>query len=454
MKPQLKLATCIFAALFPSLVTAKTTAIRASFLHFTQDPAKVENIAHSYQHIPDGLMVINDGKIKSLKPFNQKEADLYTDIQDKRGKLIIPGFIDTHIHYPQTQMIASYGEQLLEWLDTYTFPTEKQFADKSHAQKISKFFINELLKNGTTSALVFGTVHPQSVDALFEEAQKIDMRLIAGKVMMDRNAPDYLLDTAQSSYDESKALIDKWHNKGRLQYAITPRFAPTSTPEQLRLAGELKAQYPSVYIHTHLSENKNEIEWVKSLFPEQDGYFDVYEHYGLVGNKSIFAHAIHLTEKEWSSFSRTDSVISFCPTSNLFLGSGLFDLTKAEQHNVRVGLGTDVGAGTSFSQLQSLNEAYKIMQLQGKKLSAFKGLYLATLGSAESLSIDDKVGNFVTGKEADFVVLNWAATDLQKLRHEHSTTLSDKLFALMMLGDDRNIDSTYVAGKLVYTSPK
>lgn len=452
MKLRLKIAALSCMSLFPSVVMAKTTAIRASFLHFLDDPAKVALVANAYQYIPDGLMIIDDGKIKSLKPFSNTDADVYSKIEDKRGKLIIPGFIDTHIHYPQTQMVAAYGEQLLEWLQTYTFPTEKQFSDKKHAQKISQFFINELLKNGTTSALVFGTVHPQSVDALFEEAQKIDMRLIAGKVMMDRNAPEYLLDTPQSSYDESKILIEKWHNKGRLQYAITPRFAPTSTPEQLRLAGELKAQYPDVYVHTHLSENKNEIEWVKSLFPERDGYFDVYEHYGLAGDKSIFAHSIHLTDKEWGSFARTNSVISFCPTSNLFLGSGLFDLAKAEQNNIRIGLGTDVGAGTSFSQLQSLNEAYKIMQLQGKKLSAFKGLYLATLGSAKSLSIDNKVGNFRAGKEADFVVLNWAATDLQKLRYQHSTTLEDKLFALMMLGDDRNIDSTYVAGELVYAT--
>ncbi|MEJ6120298.1 guanine deaminase [Vibrio sp. 2-Bac 85] len=427
-------------------------AIRASFLHFIEDPAQLDNAQEAYQYIEDGLMVIENGKIKSLQAFEQKNADLYDSVEDKRGKLIMPGFIDTHIHYPQTEMIAAYGAQLLEWLETYTFPTEKQFSDKEYAQKISEFFIHELLKNGTTSALVFGTVHPESVDALFEEAQKIDMRLIAGKVMMDRNAPDYLLDTAQSSYDQSKALIEKWHNKGRLQYAITPRFAPTSTAEQLQFAGQLKAEYPDVYVQTHLSENIDEINWVKSLFPERAGYFDVYQHYGLTGNKSIFAHSIHLTENEWQAMAETDSVIAFCPTSNLFLGSGLFDLEKADKNNIRVGLATDVGGGTSFSQLQSLSEAYKIMQLQGKKLSVFKGLYLATLGSARSLSLDHKIGNFVTGKEADFVALNWAATDLQKLRLKNSNNLQDKLFALMMLGDERNVEATYVAGKLVYSA--
>jgi guanine deaminase len=429
-----------------------TTVIRSSFLHFLKDPASVAEIESAYQYIEDGLMVIQDGKIASLTPFSEKEVCLYPQVEDKRGQLIMPGFIDTHLHYPQTEMIASYGEQLLEWLETYTFPTEMQFSDKNYAQKIADFFVNELLKNGTTSALVYGTVHPESVDALFEAAQKIDMRLITGKVMMDRNAPEDLLDTAQSSYDDSKMLIEKWHNKGRLQYAITPRFAPTSTPEQLMLAGKLKTEYPDVYVQTHLSENKNEIDWVNSLFPERNGYFDVYEHYGLTGNKSIFGHSIHLTESEWLSFTRTESVISFCPSSNLFLGSGLFDLEKAQQNNIPVGIGTDVGAGTSFSQLTSLSEAYKIMQLQGKKLSPFKGFYLATLGGAESVSLNHKIGNFEVGKEADFIVLNWAATELQKLRYQHSFTLEGKLFALMMLGDERNIDSTYVAGKLVYTA--
>ncbi|MGJ8581597.1 MAG: guanine deaminase [Psychromonas sp.] len=428
------------------------TAIRASFLHFLNDPAKVDNIEEAYQYIADGILVFENGKVSSLTPFSQESADLYPQLEDKRGQLIMPGFIDTHIHYPQTEMIAAYGEQLLEWLETYTFPTEKQFSDKAYAKKISQFFINELLKNGTTSALVFGTVHPESVDALFEEASKIDMRMIAGKVMMDRNAPDYLLDTAQSSYEQSKALIEKWHNTGRLQYAITPRFAPTSTPEQLVMAGKLKAEYPDVYVQTHLSENKDEIEWVKSLFPERAGYLDVYDHYGLVGDKCVFAHCIHLTDQEWQTMVESDSVIAFCPTSNLFLGSGLFNLEKADSIKVRVGLATDVGGGTSFSQLQSLSEAYKIMQLQGQTLSVFKGLYLATLGSAESLSMADKVGNLAPGKEADFIVLDWAATDLQALRLENSTNLQDKLFALMMLGDERNIQSTYVAGKLVYSA--
>lgn len=431
----------------PSLASSKQ--IRASFLHFLSDPAKSKDVKESYEYIEDGVITIDNGKVSSLVPYS-KDVHKGLKLKDYRGKIILPGFIDTHIHFPQTEMIASYGEQLLEWLETYTFPTEKKFADEKYAGKIADFFLNELVKNGTTTALVFGTVHPQSVDALFTKAEAINMRIIAGKVMMDRNAPDYLQDTPKSSYEDSKKLIKKWHNKGRALYAVTPRFAPTSSPEQLRSAEALLNEFPSTYLHTHLSENKNEIAWVKSLFPERSGYLDVYDHYGLTGSKSIFAHSVHLSDDEWMKMAETDSTISFCPSSNLFLGSGLFKLHKAEAHGVRVGLGTDVGAGTSFSQFTSLNEAYKIMQLQGKKLSPFKGFYLSTLGGAESLSLEKMIGNFETGKEADFVVLDWAATDLQKLRMSQSTNLEEKLFGLMILGDDRNVQATYLAGKKVY----
>ncbi|QSX33298.1 guanine deaminase [Shewanella avicenniae] len=427
-------------------------AIRASFLHFIANPAEVANPQHSYQFFADGLLVIHDGLIAELRDYHAEDAERYPELEDRSGQLIMPGFVDTHIHYAQTEMIAAYGEQLLEWLDTYTFPTEQQFADKDYASKIAQFVINELLKNGTTSALVFGTVHPQSVDAIFEQAAARNMRLIAGKVMMDRNAPEYLLDTPESGYAESKALIEKWHNRDRLQYAITPRFAPTSTPEQLNMAGRLKAEYPDTYVQTHVSENKNEIEWAKSLFPECRGYFDIYQHYGLTGAKSIFSHAIHLTDEEWQAFSETDSVIAFCPSSNMFLGSGLFALERATAAKVRVGLGTDVGAGTSFSPLQTLSDAYKVMQLRGQKLSALDGFYLATLGGAQALSLSDKIGTLAVGSEADLVVLDWAATEVQRLRMHNSNGLEDRLFALMMLGDDRNIAATYVAGRCVYSA--
>lgn len=359
--------------------------------------------------------------------------------------------IDTHIHFPQTEMVGAYGEQLLSWLNTYTFPTEIQFKDKAYAQDIAKFFVNELLKNGTTTALVFCTVHPESVDALFEAAAQHQMRLIAGKVMMDRHAPEALCDTAESAYDDSKALIEKWHGQGRALYAITPRFAPTSTPEQLEKAGQLKAQYPDVYVHTHLSENKDEIAWVKDLYPEQDGYLDVYHHYGLTGQRSVFAHCVHLEDAEWKCMHETNSAIAFCPTSNLFLGSGLFPLKKTWEQQVKVGLGTDVGAGTSFSLLQTVNEAYKVQQLQGDKLSAFESLYHATLGGAKALDLDEKLGNFNIGKEADFVVLNTQPTALQQLRQSRSKSVEDSLFALFTMGDDRNIEATYIYGQKAYS---
>lgn len=298
--------------------------------------------------------------------------------------------------------------------------------------------------------MVFCTVHPESVDALFEAAQARQMRVVAGKVLMDRHAPDGLCDTAERAYNESKALIEKWHGKGRALYAITPRFAPTSTPEQLARAGQLKQEFPDVYVHTHLSENKDEIAWVKDLFPEQTGYLDVYQHYGLTGKRSVFAHCVHLEEHEWDCMHQTDSAIAFCPTSNLFLGSGLFPLKKTWDKQVKVGLGTDIGAGTSFSLLQTVNEAYKVQQLQGDKLSAYESFYHATLGGAKALDLDDKLGNFALGKEADFVVLDLKATALQALRQSRAKSLEDALFALFTMGDDRNVESTYVYGQKVY----
>jgi guanine deaminase len=425
-------------------------AYRAAILHSIADPAVV-GVEHSYEYFEDGMLVIENGLVAQvghaadlLPTLKGVEVTVYQD------SLITPGFIDTHVHHPQTGMIASYGEQLLDWLNTYTFPTEQQFADKAHASDVAGIFLKELLRNGTTTALVFGTVHKQSVDAFFEAAERLNLRMIAGKALMDRNAPDYLTDTAESGYADSKELIERWHGKGRLHYAVTPRFAPTSTPEQLTLAGKLLGEYPDLYMHTHLSENRKEIEWVKALFPERKGYLDVYDHYKLIGPRAVFAHGVHLCDDECQRLADTGSAVAFCPTSNLFLGSGLFDLQKLEQHGVRVGLGTDVGAGTSFSQLQSLNEAYKVMQLQGKKLDPFKSLYLATLGGANALYLDDKLGNFANGKDADFVVLDYNATPLISYRMQHAKTLEEKLFALIMLGDDRAIKETFAAGQSVH----
>ena len=425
-------------------------AYRAAILHSLADPAVV-GVEQSYEYFEDGILLIENGKVAQVGAAAELLPKLAgVEVQHYRDALITPGFIDTHIHYPQTGMIASYGEQLLDWLNTYTFPTEKQFEDKAHASDVAAIFLKELLRNGTTTALVFGSVHPQSVQAFFEVAEKLDLRMIAGKVMMDRNAPDYLTDTAESGYQESKALIERWHGKGRLHYAVTPRFAPTSTPEQLEQAGKLLGEYPDLYMHTHLSENRKEIEWVKELFPERKGYLDVYDHHKLIGPRAVFAHGVHLCDDECKRLAETGSAVAFCPTSNLFLGSGLFDLNKLEAHGVRVGLGTDVGAGTSFSQLQSLNEAYKVMQLQGKKLDPFKSLYLATLGGANALYLDDKLGNFLPGKDADFLVLDYNATPLISYRMQQATSLEERLFALTMLGDDRAVKETFAAGVSVH----
>jgi guanine deaminase len=431
-------------------MTTHIKAYRAAILHSLADPAVV-GVEQSYEYFEDGILLIESGKITQVGAAAELLPKLAgVEITEYRDALITPGFIDTHIHYPQTGMIASYGEQLLDWLNTYTFPTEQQFEDKAHASDVAAIFLKELLRNGTTTALVFGSVHPQSVDAFFEQASKLNLRMIAGKVLMDRNAPDYLTDTAESGYAESKALIERWHGKGRLHYAVTPRFAPTSTPEQLELAGKLLGEYPDLYMHTHLSENRKEIEWVKALFPERKGYLDVYDHHKLIGPRAVFAHGVHLCDDECRRLAETGSAVAFCPTSNLFLGSGLFDLNKLEAHGVRVGLGTDVGAGTSFSQLQSLNEAYKVMQLQGKKLDPFKSLYLATLGGANALYLDDKLGNFLPGKDADFVVLDYNATPLISYRMQQAKSLEERLFALTMLGDDRAVKETFAAGVSVH----
>jgi len=431
--------------------------IRSSFLDFIDDPFYTSE-SSSVRYLEDGLLVLENGKIKDFGPYEQlREKYAAIDAIAYPDKLIMPGFIDTHIHYPQTAMVAAYGEQLLEWLSKYTFPTEAKFKDKNYAEEIAIVFLDELLKNGTTTALVFAAVFPESVDAFFEEAERRNLRMIAGKVMMNRNAPDFLLDTAQSSYDETKALIEKWHQKGRLLYAVTPRFAITSTDEQLDLAGKLLSEFPDVYLHTHLSENVNEVQFVAELFPNSKGYLDVYDQAGLVKEKSIFAHGVQLTDQEFKRLSETKSAISFCPTSNLFLGSGLFKLHKAKssENPVKVGLGTDVGAGTSFSLLQTANEAYKVVQLQGQKLSSFQALFLATLGGARALSLDDKLGNFDIGKEADFIVLDPKATPAMALRNSDFPVktledIADKAFAIMIMGDDRTIEATYIMGEIAY----
>ncbi|WAY96877.1 guanine deaminase, partial [Serratia marcescens] len=417
-----------------------TTAIRGNFFDIAACVEEPQQLDERLRHIPDGLLLLNGGVIVWFGSWQQGEALLPPGfaVTEYRDKPIVPGFIDTHIHYPQTEMIGAYGDQLLDWLNNYTFPTESRYGCERHADAMSAFFLRELLSNGTTTALVFGSVHPQSVDALFSQAQTLNMRLIAGKVMMDRHAPQALLETPEQSYRDTRELIERWHGKGRLGYAITPRFAPTSTPALLAQVQRLREEFPDVWLQTHLSENPQEVAWVKSLFPQSQSYLDVYHRYGMTGGKSVFAHCLHLEEQEWDCLCETRSAIAFCPTSNLFLGSGLFDLQQAWRKRVKLGIGTDVGAGTSFNMLRTLGEAYKVGQLQHYRLSAVEAFYHATLGGARALSLDDKIGNFDVGKEADFVVLDPAVTPLQQLRYANSATPAEQGFVLMTLGDDRN----------------
>ena len=428
-------------------------AFRGSILHFVGDPDELGEAAHRY--LEDGLLVLRNGRVFELGAARDLLARLPpdTEVVDYHGKLLLPGFIDTHVHYPQTDIIASYGEQLLEWLERYTFPTEQRFADPEHAGEVANFFLDELLRNGTTTALVFATVHKESVDAIFEAAGSRGMRIIAGKVMMDRNCPEFLRDTADSSYEDSKALIEKWHGRDRLLYAVTPRFAPTSTPRQLELAGRLLDEHAGVYLQSHVAENKSEVAWVAELYPSSRSYLDVYDQCGMLRERAVYAHCIHLDRRDRERMAESGAAMSFCPTSNLFLGSGLFDLQAAGELGNRVGIGTDVGGGTSFNMFRTLDESYKVAQLAGHRLSPLKAFYLATLGSARALCLDDRLGSFEPGKEGDFIVIDFQATPLLARRMNLTRTLGERLFVLMMLADDRAVSATYIMGRCAHAIP-
>lgn len=424
-----------------------THAVRGCIVNCRHDPGEGDD-PNAFEVFEDGLLVIDRGRIAHIGPAVELLAscDDNMPVDDQRGRLIVPGFIDTHIHYAQTDMIASYGEQLLTWLERYTFPTEGRFSDRAVADETAAFFIEELLRNGTTSALVLGTVHPESVEAIFDQARSRGMRLAAGKVLMDRNAPTYLCDAPGDGYRESCELIERWHGVDRLSYAITPRFAPSSSEAQLARAGELARRFPNTYIHSHLAENRNEVAWVAELFPRSRSYLDVYDHFGLLRERSVYAHSIHLDDVDRRRMAEAGAVAVFCPTSNLFLGSGLFDYGRMHDNGVTTALATDVGGGTSFSMIRTVAQAYQVSQLMGTALSPARLLYLATLAGAEALKIDDRVGRFGTGHEADFVVLDPQATPLIARRTVHAGTVAEKLFALFILGDDRCVHSTWLQG--------
>jgi guanine deaminase len=423
-------------------------AFRGSIFHCLADPGPHAEES-AVEHIEDGVLVVADGRVKIVGPAREIMPTLApgTAVEDYSTKLILPGLIDCHVHSAQVDIIASYGEQLLDWLNRYAYPVEMRFADEEHAREVARFFIDELLRNGTTTAAVFTTVHPQSADALFAAAEARNMRLIAGKVLMDEHCPEELRDDPESAYEDSKALIEKWHGKGRLGYGITPRFALTSSAAQLEAASTLAAEFGDTWVQTHLAENQEEVDEIARKFPWSRSYLDVYEHFGLLRERSVFAHCLHLDETDRKLMASKGAAGAFCPTSNLFLGSGMFNLQSMTDAGVRVGLATDVGAGTSMSMFRTMSEAYKMLHLQGQPLPASRALYLATLGAAEALYLDECIGNFVAGKDADFVVIDTGASHITARRAAAAETLDELLFAMIFLGDDRNIEATYLMGE-------
>ncbi|MBX3484665.1 guanine deaminase [Phenylobacterium sp.] len=426
-------------------------AYRAALLHMLEDPTRAP-AAEACAYHPDGLLVVEDGHVAAFGAHADLAPTLGADVAvtELPGRLITPGFVDAHVHYPQVDVIAAWGAQLLDWLVTHTFPAEQAFADRAHADAVAEVFLDQLLANGTTSALAFCTVHKASADALFEVALKRNMRLIAGKVLMDRGAPAGLTDTVETGRADTEALIRAWRGRGRLGYAVTPRFAVTSSDAQLAMAGEIAAAHPDVLVHTHMSENPDEIARVAELFPQARDYLDVYDRFGLVGPRSVFAHCVHSGEDALRRLAGAGASAAFCPSSNLLLGSGLFNLKQACRCGVNTALGTDVGGGGSFSLIHMMGEAYKVGQLRGDNLDPLHAFYLATLAGARALHIDDRVGNLAPGKEADFVVLDLAATPLLARRTRGARTLAETLFVLAILADDRAVERTYLMGELTH----
>jgi guanine deaminase len=426
-------------------------AYRAALLHMLDDPSRTP-IEEVCAYHADGLLVVEDGCVAAFGAYADLAPTLPqgTTVEELPGRLITPGFVDAHVHYPQVDVIAAWGTQLLDWLHTHTFPAEIAFADRAHADAVAQVFLDQLLANGTTSALAFCTVHKASAEALFESALARNMRLIAGKVLMDREAPAELTDTVESGREDTEALIRAWRGRGRLGYAVTPRFAVTSTDAQLAMAGEMLAAHPDVLLHTHMSENHGEIAKVAEQFPWARDYLDIYDRFGLVGPRSVFAHCVHCDEDVMRRMAKAGATAAFCPSSNLLLGSGLFSLTRACASGMNTALGTDIGGGGSFSLLHMMGEAYKVGQLQGDNLDPLHAFYLGTLAGARALHIDDRVGNLEPGKEADFVVLDLAATPLLARRTGKTRTLAETLFVLAVLADDRLVERTYLMGRLAH----
>jgi len=435
----------------------RCTALRGRILHALGDPAEEGTAA--IEDIADGLLLIEDGRIAALGPADTLREALGEGVvcHDFSGRLILPGFIDAHVHYPQTRVVAAHGIDLLDWLARHTFPAEAAFADPEHARSSARFFLDELLRNGTTGAAVYCTIHPGSVDALCEEALARGMRIVTGKVMMDRNAPPDLRDDAESGYRESKALIARWHGRGRLAYAVTPRFAVTSSEAQLEAAGALLREHAGLYLQTHLAEQRSEIATVGRLFPWAESYTAVYDRFGLLGPRSLFGHCIHLGEAELRRLWETASVAALCPTSNSFLGSGLVDLEalRDRRRPVRTALATDIGGGTSYSMLQTMAELYKVTRLRGGNADPAGLFYMATLGNARALGLEGEIGNLTPGSIADVVVLDPRRRPAlaHRLEAGAAEAVSELLLALAILGDERIVEATFVAGRPLYACP-
>jgi guanine deaminase len=423
-------------------------AHRGAILHFRSDPGSGDD-PDSFEFFDDGLLVTADGRVASIGPARELLPALPSDAElvEHRDSILMPGFVDTHVHYPQTDIVGTGGGQLLDWLEHYTFPAERGFADPAHAREVAEFFLDELVRNGTTTALVFCSVHPASVQAFFEAAATRCMRMAAGKVLMDRNCPEYLRDTPETGERATRELLEAWHGRERLLYAISPRFAPTSSDAQLASAGRLATDYPDALIQTHVAENLDEVAWVKRLFPEVRSYLDVYDRHGLLRERAIYAHCLHFDEIDRARMAQSGAAAAFCPSSNLRLGSGLFDVAAADAAGMRFSIATDVAGGSSFSMLQTLNDAYKVAQLSHQHLSPLRAFYLATLAGARALGLDDRIGHFAVGTEADFIVLDLRATALLARRTARSRTLAEKLLVLITLGDDRAVSRTYILGR-------
>ena len=429
-------------------MTAKL--LRGRTLSFKSRPQARDDHA-SYDYEEDGAVLIENGRISAAGTYAdvKYKSPIGVEVIDHRPHLLMAGFIDPHIHFPQMQVTASYAANLLEWLNTYTFVEEQRFADAAHSARFAKLFFDELLRQGTTTAAAYCSVHKGSADAYFAEAARRNLLMIGGKVMMDRNAPAALTDTAQSSYDDTKDVIAAWHGKARNHVAITPRFAITSTPAQLEAAGTLAREHPDLLIQTHLSENNAEIAYTLELYPDARDYTDIYASYGLLTRKMLLGHAIHLSDREMDAIADAGSVAVHCPTSNLFLGSGLFDLKRLKEHGVRTAIATDIGGGSSYSLLRTLDEAYKIQQLRNHRLPPIENYWQATRGNAEALGLVNRIGTLEPGSDADIIALDAGATPAMRIRLETVQTLEEELFLMQTMGDDRSVRAVYVAGEAV-----